>query len=584
MANDDTTQAGTELRTVADKARGAFAFFRMFSGGFRSRIVSGLENAARMEDERRAFERDRAALQEALDQYRQTLKKARDQMLNAADETAATLSRAADTEERVREVQERALSLEDKARSLAEEDRRLLALSEELARGHAESESLLGRLEDGSRTQSSLLQEIHDSQARVRDTLQTADQRIDDLKRREEDVAARVREVSEREGAATSTEALQAAERERQAARDAQLTVRREFLDNLVERVEQNQAHVSDVETGVLERMVSVESLQREVEGRFAALDERHARQDSRDEELRARGTAQDERKLALDRERVDIDGRIERLKGLEKREQQLLAVKEHLDQEQKDLKVAFGEVRENQRRTLDTWEELKKTLQRLESLETRVQQSNETAEGVRAETDRRAQEFDVHSAQRTRELDERANELEMWRMEAQLRERKIQERFNELDVLEQRKSDVREQIGKLERDQARRIAGWEREQQRQRTLWAERRAEAEKARELYERNMQLLEKRLLDVSVREKEHKARIEELAEREGELDRRERELKALEIRVHELEEQRQSLNVTIAGLTARAGTGWSGAASRLGAAMESPPPAGNGGNGK
>ena len=41
--------------------------------------------------------------------------------------------------------------------------------------------------------------------------------------------------------------------------------------------------------------------------------------------------------------------------------------------------------------------------------------------------------------------------------------------------------------------------------------------------------------------------------------------------MEVRVTELEEQRQSLNATIAGLTAQAGTGWS-AASRLSELMK------------
>jgi hypothetical protein len=135
-----------------------------------------------------------------------------------------------------------------------------------------------------------------------------------------------------------------------------------------------------------------------------------------------------------------------------------------------------------------------------------------------------------------------------------------VQERYNELDVLEQRKSSVREQIEALERAHAERIAADERELQHQRRVWAERRAEAEKARELYERNNQLLEQRMADVIAREEEHTQRSATLAAREKELEKRGREVESLRIRAEALEEQRQSLNATIASLTAKAGAEW------------------------
>ena len=116
----------------------------------------------------------------------------------------------------------------------------------------------------------------------------------------------------------------------------------------------------------------------------------------------------------------------------------------------------------------------------------------------------------------------------------------------------------------RLEREHAERIASWDREQQRQRTLWAERRAEAEKARELYESNNDLLRVRLDDVVGREKEYVARADDLDERDKQLARRALELEAMEAQVHELREQRQSLNSTIASLTARAGQGFNGIA--------------------
>jgi chromosome segregation ATPase len=136
-----------------------------------------------------------------------------------------------------------------------------------------------------------------------------------------------------------------------------------------------------------------------------------------------------------------------------------------------------------------------------------------------------------------------------------------VQERYNELDKLEADKNEVRRQIEALEREHAERVAAFEKEQQRARQLWAERRAEAEKARELYERNTSLVEKRLEEVVRREQEHARRAEELAEKTSQVAERERRLRTLEERVRLLEEQRDSLNQVITNLTTRVGKDWS-----------------------
>ena len=100
----------------------------------------------------------------------------------------------------------------------------------------------------------------------------------------------------------------------------------------------------------------------------------------------------------------------------------------------------------------------------------------------------------------------------------------------------------------------------------------------AEKARELYEANNDLLRVRLDDVVGREKEHVSRAADLDDRDKQLARRALELEAMQAQVHELRDQRQSLNATIASLTARAGRDFAGIT--LG---DEPEPEAGGGNG-
>ncbi len=555
---------GGELRDVARRTGSFASVFRMMSGSFRSRVTAALESAAVLDDDRQAILAQRASLQESLDRYREALKATGAKMEQSAASAADTLRGAEATQAEVLTVQKRALAQEQRDQQLAAESGRLQDLSEDLARTQHEARELLDRVRSDASQSSALLEQTREEQTASRTHAETVDSRAAAVDAQAAALTAQERDVADREARVAATEGVQAAEGERLGRMRQDVDQRGARLDELLGQVKLSEETVATMEASALERIEESQRLQSDVAARFTDLERRSNESSARDAALAEGTTALDERKLALDRERVELDGRIAELSGLERRDEQLLQIKSHLDAEKKRLDEASDDLRAKLQHTLNTWEQLKDTLARLEQLEARVQTTYEEIRAHREETEARAESTRIALDEREGGLDERSQQLEMWRMEAQLRERRIQERFNELDELAKQKNEIRDQILTLEREHAERIASWDREQQRQRTLWAERRAEAEKARELYESNNDLLRVRLDDVVGREKEHVARAGDLDERDKQLARRALELEAMEAQVHELREQRQSLNSTIASLTARAGQGFSGIA--------------------
>ena len=549
MKHETGRSQGDELRETARRSSSMMAAFRMLSGRFRARVASALDLAARQEDERALFDADRAALDETLSRYHGMLESSRARLEELATNATTTLHTTSDTQRRVLDVQERALQLEGRTRELADEDQRLIAIAEGLARTQQEARDLLGRVESDLVVSSAEVveaREAHTAAARRAAEIQVL---LGELEEKQ-------RELAQREGAIAAREQDQSRHGVELSERDTALVVRTEHLTAVLDALREEGSRLSGVSEIVAARSVQAERLQGDLSLTLAGTQERERLLDQRAAALEMHAKELDELRLAQDRERVELDSRIQRLSDLEERDEQLLQVKSHLDDEKRRLDAAFQEIRGQQNQTIETWDQLKETLQRLETLEGRVQVTHEDARKVRDETAAQARQREASLADLQRRLDERAKQLEVWRMEAQLRERRIQQRFNELDELETKKERVRDEIADLEREQAQRFTAFETSREAQQRVWGERRAEAEKARELYERNCRLLERRIAEVDEREGEHEKRARELQGKTLEIERRERRLRAAEARVRELEEQRQSLNATIASLTASA----------------------------
>jgi chromosome segregation ATPase len=564
-----------EIRVVADKMRSPIAAFRVLSGRFRSRVAQTLGAAAVLHDDRRATEADRDAIQAELRQYRERLAATADDVHRLSASIAAAIQRVTTTESEVLEVQRRALSQEKKEKELADEDKRLTGLVDDVGRRHHELTRLFERAAQDSASNGQLLNEAKEIEEAIRAQLAALDSRGMKLALDEQNFAERRRALSSGEGtleagreALRESEARAASDRARTSEKDAQLA-------DLQGRLERDQNAVNEMHGKLVGLVQRAHDHEKAMDAHYKELERRLAEQDARAKAAEVRAAELDARKLAYDRERVELDGKISQLSDLEQRNEQLLRFKAYLDEDQKRLNSELAGVRENQRLTTETWEELKKTLAQIEELERRVEDTNDAIGRLREETERRDRESTEAARRRSLALDAREREILNWRMQSELRERKVQERYNELDVLEQRKTSVRGDIERLEREHAGRASEWEREQQRARQAWAERRAEAEKARELYERNAALLDRRLAEVMQREKEHQARAETLEERTAQLSERERRLHAAEARIRLLEEQRDSLNAVIASLTTQVGRDWPAPESRLESGLTPPP---------
>jgi chromosome segregation ATPase len=574
---DDRTNEtdAAEIRVVADKMRSPIAALRVLSGQFRSRVAQSLGAAALLHDDRRATEKDRDAIQAELRQYREKLAATADDVHRLGVSISAAMQRVNATEAEVLEVQRRALAQEKKEKELGDEDRRLTALGEDVGRRHHELTRLFERAAQDSASNGQLLNETREIEEAIRAQLAALDGRVVKMGADEQAFAERRRALSAGEGtleagreALRESEARAAEGRARAAEKDAQLV-------DLSSRLERDQSAVNEMHAKLVGLVQRAHEHEQAMDKHYKELARRLAEQDARAAANEVRAAELDARKLAYDRERVELDGRISQLSDLDQRNEQLLRFKAYLDEDEKRLNAELSGVRENQRLTTETWEELKKTLARIEELERHVEDTNDAIGRLREETERRDRESTEAARRRSLALDAREREILNWRMQSELRERKVQERYNELDVLEQRKTSVRGDIERLEREHASRASEWEREQQRARQAWAERRAEAEKARELYERNAALLDRRLAEVMQREKEHQTRAETLEERNAQLTERERRLRAAEERIRLLEEQRDSLNAVIASLTTQVGRDWPAPESRLESGLTPPP---------
>lgn len=567
MANQSDTMTA-EIREAARKIRSPLAALRAVSGGFRARIAEALGRAEVLSEQRIATEADREAIGAELRSYRAVLEKSAEEMSRLGASISSTMHRAAETEAHVLEVQKRALSLEKKERELAEQDRRLLALSEGLGRSQHDLVELGTRLRDAESANALLLSQTREVEEAVRGQLEALDGRGARLASDESAHAERTRTLASGEGALEAARAAHAAALADFERRRASLEERERVLQDLQQRLERDQAAVNEMHAKLVVLVERAGEHERVMDAHQKEWKERLAALDVRSQEL-------DERKHAYDRERVDLDAKIAHLADLDERNENLLRFKAYLDDDQKRLNAELAGVRESQKGTLDTWEDLKATLARVLEVERRVQDTNDAIERLREDTQRREREASEAAKRRSLQLDTREREILNWRMQSEIRERKVQERYNELDTVEARKQAVRAEIAKLESEHAARIAEWEREQQRSRQLWAERRAEAEKARELYERNVALVEARLAEVAAREKEHQHRAEELEERTAKLAERELRLKAAEERVRLLEEQRDSLNAVIASLSTQIGADWRSPEARLESPLPRPP---------
>ena len=563
----DSDRTVAEMKQMADRIRSPFSAFKMLSGGFRTKLTEAFGAAAVLHAQRVATEADRDAIQEELRQYRTTLAKAASDMDRLGSSLTSTMQRAAATEAEVLDVQRRALSQEKKERELSDQDRRLLALSEDLGKRHHEIEKLSARLSDAESSNALLLSQTREIEDTIRAQLATIDGRGAKVASDEVAFADRRRTLVTGEGTLDAGRAALAAAEAACAKRRTELSERDTKLTELQSRLERDQAAANEMHAQLVALVATAHEHERVMDAHQKEWAKRLAEQNARTTEL-------DARKLAYDRERVELDGKISNLQGLDERNEQLLRFKAYLDEDQKRLNAEMAGVRENQKRTVDTWEELKITLARIEELEKRVQDTNDSIERLRDETERRAQEATEAARRRSLLLDTREREILNWRMQSELRERKVQERYNELDTVEARKNAVRVEIAELEREHAARSAEWEREQHRARQLWTERRAEAEKARELYERNTTLVEKRLAEIASREQQHVARARELEQSAAELTERERRLRAAEERIRLLEEQRDSLNSVISSLTTQVGRDWPSPESRLESTMSPP----------
>lgn len=536
--DEDATRAD-ELEALAAE----LGFFGAMSGERRRRVAAALGEAAALERERTAIRRDRELLGNALANYQDSLGAAHEEMKRFAGALEKTLDETYGVNRSTLASNEAAAQRQIEARDLLE---RLAADERRLLEGHAE----VKRLQEQTLGHHALLAE-----------------RSDRLDQERHDIAAREQAVAKDEGAAAAERDVLARRRDEANALAASQQQEKQRLDDLHDRLERDQAAVHAMQERLEKLIADAHEHERKMDGHQTRLEERLVAQDGRQ-------SKQDERESALVAKQLDVETRIHHLRDLEERNERLLQVQAHQEEEKIHLNTELSKVRRNQEITNDTWEELKQTLRRLEQLETRIQSTNEVVEDLRRRTEAREREIDETLKRERLSLARRAREIDAWRVGAEARERKVQERYNEMEDLERRKLDVRRQIEKLEADQTQRVAEWERERQRQASLWAERRAEAEKARELYERNVEMVDRRIDAVARREEEHEKRAAELAKRETQLADRERIIAARDEQIAHLSRQRDTLNSIIASLTTQLGRDWTSPEAIAGGGLGAP----------
>jgi chromosome segregation ATPase len=567
----DGTLRGRELREAAAR----MGFFSSMSSSFRQRISAALGAAAELEEERATVERQRAEISGHLASYGAQLDETTAALAKLLAEMRDSVRRTNDTQRATLDVQDRTLRNESRARDLAALENRVVQLAEDASKKQDEGRRLLDRLEEEQRMSHQLQEEVRSAQDAVARLQEDLARRAADADRDAGLLAEREKGVARGEGvlAAGETDLRRRAEAQAKAAEDARARDAR--LDALQDRLEKDQAAVNEAQKHVALLVEKAQQHERTMDGHYKSLEDRIRTQDGREDLHRKVEEALRHRTLDQDRERVALDGRIERLADLDARHELLMKIQGAQEEEKRRLHDELAEVRKSQRMTVETWGELKATLVRLEQLETRIQGTNDEIKALRAETEKKDRESADAARKRALGLDRREREILTWRMNAEIRERRVQERFNDLERVETDKLRVRREIAELESQQASRVAEFEKEQQRQRTLWAERRAEAEKARELYERNVEVVEKRLQAVLEREGVHERRAAELTRAQTDLAERERLLAAREEALAQLRAQRDSLNAVIASLATQVGREWASPETSFASGLEPPP---------